>query len=416
MKKFINAIFSAVVLAGALTSCSNDDDVTSYYSLDVAIALPEGVSASDFTSGSVTVTNTQTGATYTSDNISTSYPFELAGGTYNVQASMRINNGGSTTVYNAAKEVPVYENTTVTLTLEAGISGGLIFKEVYYNMVKPNGKTPYMRDQFFEIYNNSDEVLYLDNCILGILEGTQGKLPTSWKDENGEIMKEYALGNYAAAFTGSGTDYPLQPGKSIVIASQAQNHIAETTPMYNPEVAGAMVSPVDLSTADYELWLGEYKPAMAIDNPAVPNMTIIHISGTQNYFMLPYSGNAIIFAKFPAGVSPIDYANDQNNYKERPDGSYAGTKYLMIPQEYVLDGLNIVNNADKPDQQVIRLRAEVDAGTVFMEKSYNGKSIRRKVERISENGRAIFKDTNNSTDDFLRDQTPTPGIIPSVAD
>lgn len=29
---------------------------------------------------------------------------------------------------------------------------------------------------------------------------------------------------------------------------------------------------------------------------------------------------------------------------ERPDGNYAGTEYLMIPQEYVLDGINIVNN------------------------------------------------------------------------
>ena len=148
----------------------------------------------------------------------------------------------------------------------------------------------------------------------------------------------------------------------------------------------------------------------------MPNLTVICAQGTQNYFSLPMTGNAIIFAKLPDGVSPVDYAKNDANFKERPDGSYAGQKYLMIPQEYVLDGLNIVNNADKPDQRVIRLRSEIDAGIVYMEKPYAGKSIRRKVESITETGRVIFKDTNNSTEDFLRDQTPTPGIIPAVVD
>jgi len=416
MKKLLLVFSIAAIMAGLTTSCSSDDDVTSYYKLAVTAVLPENVTISDITSASVTVSNAQTGRTFTSEDIASEYSFEIPGGTYNVQVSLRSNDGGATTSYNAAKEVSVYDNTNVSLNLEAGTPGSLLFKEVYYNMVKPNGKTPYMRDQFFEIYNNSDEVLYLDNCVLGILEGSQGKLPTSWIDADGQIMKEYALGGYVATFTGSGSDYPLQPGKSVVIASQALNHTAETTPMYTPDVDGAMISPVDLSHADYEICLKEFKPAVSLDNPDVPNMTVIRVNGSQNYFMLPYTGNAIIFAKLPAGTNLVDYANDDKNYKERPDGSYAGQKYLMIPQEYVLDGLNIVNNADKPDQQIIRLRAEVDAGTVFMAKAYGGKSIRRKVERMSEDGRAILKDTNNSTEDFLRDQNPTPGIIPTTVD
>lgn len=415
MKKFFYSLLTLVTLAVFATSCGSDDDVTTYYDLSVTLVMPDGVTTSDFNSASVVVTNEQTGREYKSEEIKDSYTFELPGGTYTVTASMRSNDGGAVSSFSASKSVGVYDATAVSLELVKSISGGLIFKEVYYNMVKPNGKMPYMRDQFFEIYNNSDEVLYLDNCILGILEGSQGKLPTAWQ-QDGEIMKEYAMGYYTIAFEGpTGKDFPINPGTSVVIANQALNHTEETQKSYTPGVDGAMLSPVDLSKANYEVWLGDYKPAVAIDNPAVPNMTVIYANGTQNYFTLPYTGNAIILAKLPDGVKPTEYAKNDANFKERPDGAMSGTKYLMIPQEYVLDGLNIVNNADKADQRVIRLRSEVDAGILYMDAPYKGKSVRRKVEKI-ENGRVIFKDTNNSTEDFLREQNPTPGIIPTAVD
>lgn len=414
MKELFYSLLTMVTFAVFATSCGSDDDVTTYYDLSVELVLPNGVTSSEFTSASVVVTNEQTGREYKSEEIKDSYTFELPGGTYNVTASMRSNNGGTVSSYSASKSVGVYDATTVSLELLESVSSGLIFKEVYYNMVKPNGKMPYMRDQFFEIYNNSDETLYLDNCILGILEGSQGKLQTAWK-QDGEIMKEYAMGYYTIAFVGSGNEHPVAPGQSVVIAGQALNHTEETKASYMPDVDGAMLSPVDLSKANYEVWLGDYKPAVAIDNPAVPNMTVIYANGTQNYFSLPYTGNAIILAKLPEGMNPIDYAKNDANFKERPDGTYQGTKFLMIPQEYVLDGLNIVNNADKADQRVIRLRSEVDAGILYMDAPYKGKSVRRKVEKI-ENGRVIFKDTNNSTEDFLREQNPTPGIIPTAVD
>ena len=69
-----------------------------------------------------------------------------------------------------------------------------------------------------------------------------------------------------------------------------------------------------------------------------------------------------------------------------------------------------------PTSELYVCARKFDAGIVYMEKPYAGKSIRRKVESITEAGRVIFKDTNNSTEDFLRDQTPTPGIIPTVVD
>lgn len=48
--------------------------------------------------------------------------------------------------------------------------------------------------------------------------------------------------------------------------------------------------------------------------------------------------------------------------------------------------------------------------------AYSGKSLRRKVIAIN-NGRVVYKDTNNSSEDFiLGGQTPTPGTHPTGVD
>lgn len=411
IKQFIYAL--AAVAMTCLASCADLGDVSQYYPLNVAITLPEDRNISDMTSASITVTNTQTGREFKFDNIDATYGFNVPGGIYDIQVQFRANNGVSTSLFNGAKlSQPIFDNTNVAIALDEGVTSGLIFKEIYYNMVRPNGKTPYMADQFMEIYNNSDEVLYLDNCIIGILEGTQGTLPSVWVDENGELLKKYPVAYYTIGFVGEGHQHPVNPGQSIVIAGQAQDHTALTEAMYVPTAAGAKVSPVNLTNADYEVCLTEYKPNVAIDNPLVPNMDIIYAYTTGIYFSLPYTGNAVILAKLPC--NPYDFAADKSNFMARPGSSF-GNPYLMIPQEYVLDGVNIVNNGDKENQQVIRLRSEVDAGKVFNEAAYCGLSIRRKVERI-ENGRTVLIDTNNSTNDFLRNQIPTPGVIPTTVD
>ena len=407
--KRIAYIFSIVCMALGFAAWEKDD-VAKNYILTVDVQLPEGVQLADITSAEIVVTNEQTGAQYTSEGVVASYQFTVPGARYNVTAAYRANDGGSVVSYNGAKNgIDVFADQAVTVELASGVTGGLVIKEIYYGMCKPNGKAPYMRDQFWEIYNNSDEVLYLDNCVLGMLEGSQGVRPTQWV-ENGEIMKEYAMGYYTVAFKGdgSGKTFPLEPGKSVVVANQAQNHTKETEAAYDPSVSGAMQSPVDLTNADFEVCLSDYKPLVAIDNQDVPNMTVIAAQGTQNYWTLPYTGNAVIIAKLPEGVDPVAYGQDEANFKEMP-GSGVATKYLMIPQEYVLDGINIVNH--DPGKRQIRLRSEVDAGSIWLTAAYTGKSLRRKVDHVEADGRVVYVDTNNSANDFLSDQVPAPGVI-----
>lgn len=109
----------------------------------------------------------------------------------------------------------------------------------------------------------------------------------------------------------------------------------------------------------------------------------------------------------------MEYLKDEAHRKPKP-GSSVATRFAMVPQEFVLDGINIVSHVVNDQRKC--LRPEVDAGKVGMSAMYAGKSIRRKVESITADGRVVFKDTNNSTEDFLSDLTPTPGIIPDAVD
>lgn len=400
MKKILFYILPLLAIL-AVVSCSDDDEkVAKNATLSITLEFPDGYTAADLSEISVKVTNTQTSQTYDAtkgDN--NKYSVVVPSGEYQISVSGQLPGHIS---LNGLTNVSVYADTEATVTLSKGNFSGLIFKEIYYSKVKKNGKTPY-NDEFYELYNNSDEVVYLDNVIFGVLEGSQGILPSGWM-ENGELMKICALTSYITAFPGNGTDYPLQPGKSVVIATKAMNH--------KDDPNGCPESPVNLENADWEIYVGDYNQK-DVDNPDVPNMNIIkQIGSVLVDFQVPYTGNAIIIARLPQGTDLNAFANDESNLMTNP-ASTAATKYLIIPQEYVLDGVDIVNtNASK---RVKRLRPEIDAGTIHNTTDYCGLSIRRKVHEIKD-GRVIYQDTNNSENDFLIDQVPTPGIHPTSVD
>lgn len=405
MKKKLLAIIPLAALL-VMGSCKTDDDnVASYNTLTVTLSYPDGITQADIVAASVTATNVQTGArTQLAEESAGMFTVKLIGGEYTISASATTSD---TKRLNARRSISLYKDATLDVELNVALlKEGFVFKEVYYNMVKVNNR-PYMQDQFFEIYNNSDQVQYLDNCILARLQGTQGvKGVTDWvTSENGtEIMDIYALESYVVAFVGSGTEFPVNPRESVLIAATASNHNAET----------GGVSPVDLSNADYEVNISDYKSDT--DNPAVPDMTIVakSSSATATFFGLPYTGNALILAQLPAGTTMDSYINDRSNYRTIPWQTVNTYEFLTVPQEYVIDGINIVNSNES--KRIVRLRPEVDNGMVYMTTDYAGKSIRRKVSEITPDGKVILQDTNNSSEDFLSDQTPTPGILPTTID
>ncbi len=82
---------------------------------------------------------------------------------------------------------------------------------------------------------------------------------------------------------------------------------------------------------------------------------------------------------------------------------------IRIPNSLVIDSFEGLRDAESSSFQ--RIPAALDAGFVFATDTYVGESFRRKVA-LTQDGRTVLQDTNNSGNDFERLDAPTPGIIP----
>ncbi len=392
-------------------SCDNNDGPSAKHTVTVNVKLPSEVSSfSDVTSMAVTVFNTVTSQESVAQVVDGTATVTLTPGTYNFTVS------GETADFNlngVQTGVDVFADKTVEIDLIATVGSTLVFKEVYFSGVPDF----YFQDAFYEIYNNTDEVQYLDGIIMGVVDygmavGTWNKDQASVWMTNGKYTNgKYPLTSHVQCFPGDGTQFPIQPRTSIVVASNPINHSARELS------EGDVQSPVNLENADWQLYADNAFPAdTRIEG--IPNMTLLWKNFGRE--MMPATeGQAIVIARLKDGLSPVDYAADPTSVVPLPGGT---TNCFVIPADCILDAIDIVP-ADAACHYK-HIEAKDDAGMVWYTGAdgvsngdYSGKSLRRKVAGFTAAGKAILKDTNNSSNDFIvGGSTPTPGVIPSVAD
>lgn len=392
------------VLSFSLTSCSGDEPEAQKYTVNLTVNYPEGYLDGTVATGvTVKATNgSTTSSAVTDENGQVS--FSLVSGVYDFSAVLETEefafNGSLTSTTIAADQ-------DLTITLKATtLSGGLVIKEYYYaGSQTPEDKT-YFSDQFIEIYNNSDEVIYIDQLCIGLIDPLASSQISTWVDESGNLQDKLPLGTTSWYIPGTGQEHPLQPRTSIVIAMDGIDH--QTDEAGNPN------SPVNLGNADWETYFGDVNGGKDADAANVPNLSLLYTTSTTVVdFLYSVFGSAVVIFKLP--TAPAVFAADAANFATKPGatGTAASTLYLQIPREYVVDAVEAVYPDEAKRNK--RLPSDLDAGSVFCEKSYNSKSVRRKVKQIVD-GKVIYKDTNNSTEDFLPDQTPAPGVHPSAVD
>lgn len=392
-------------------SCDNNDGPSAKHTVTVNVKLPSEVSYfSDVTSMAVTVFNTVTSQESVAQVVDGTATVTLTPGTYNFTVS------GETADFNlngVQTGVDVFADKTVEIDLIATVGSTLVFKEVYFSGVPDF----YFQDAFYEIYNNTDEVQYLDGIIMGVVDygmavGTWNKDQASVWMTNGKYTNgKYPLTSHVQCFPGDGTQFPIQPRTSIVVASNPINHSARELS------EGDVQSPVNLENADWQLYADNAFPAdTRIEG--IPNMTLLWKNFGRE--MMPATeGQAIVIARLKDGQSPVDYAADPTSVVPLPGGT---TNCFVIPADCILDAIDIVP-ADAACHYK-HIEAKDDAGMVWYTGAdgvsngdYSGKSLRRKVAGFTAAGKAILKDTNNSSNDFIvGGSTPTPGVISSVAD
>lgn len=397
MKKF------TFILLVVLFACETYDE-PSTFTVTITANYPSTINNGEAIKNTdIVVRNTQTGREFIQNTKdSGSATFNIRGGNYDVVIS-----------FSEQQEITINKCPTVkTLLFSGSLTGqlimengnnlqlnteysieneGFVIKELYTSGSRTPEGDRYGADAFVEIFNNSDKVLNSDGLCFGVVHSITTYEPTPWVDKNGELLPRIPLWSFVAIVPGTGEDHPIQPGGSFVIALSGLNH--RDDPNGNP-------NSIDLSGSTWEFYVEDGK---YVDVPSVPNILMQRIT-IGSAMILDVRGQVCILFRLPPG-NLQEIFTDQDNYMAQPGGTY---NCFMVPRSWVIDG---VENSRLDDRGVYkRLPNSIDVGYIQHRGSGEKVSIKRKVKEVI-NGRTIYKDTNNSTNDFLTNQEPTPGVI-----
>lgn len=392
--KALLLLASGALFATGCSSSDNDDNGTgggsgsNKFNLTVTLTAPSGYETSDLPAMTVTAVNADKELTYTEELAAgeNSVSFEVSSGQYRITATGQYSN---TISFTGAVQADVFADQNATIELAEVNESPLLFKEIYSTSSPAYSIT----DTYFEIVNNSEKVQYLDGVIVAAITAPYPTSVNPWES----VYPLYPSYGVTVAFPGSGTEHPLQPGESVVVANDATDW---------SDQQGA-----DLSKADWEIYIPNVSvPSADVDYNA-PNMTIVANENTQRHLTPGFMKGAFMLIKLPEGTTPEAYASDSENYMVEPNSTKT-QRCLMFQSSDLLDAVEIWDATETEQAQL--LMSQDDAGKAYVT-GFSGKSIRRKVTKI-ENGRAYYQDTNNSSNDFLTDQLLTPGQEPTQAD
>ncbi|MDD2642473.1 MAG: DUF4876 domain-containing protein [Bacteroidales bacterium] len=277
------------------------------------------------------------------------------------------------------------ETSDFSLQLDLALSGGIIFRQIYYAGSKTFEGANYTKDQFLELYNNSDGIQYLDSLCIGALapvNSTTSNNPWAGRDVLGLFQMTWMI-------PGDGDDYPLAPGESVVLAFNAIDHSARCT------------SGLDLSKAHF----GFYDEALSghEKHPNVVALKRIFAGQGTAYTMSVHSPAPVIFRPV-MGVRK--WLEDVATWQAYQPGSTSGLIYMHLDRSWILDGVECVQG---PSNALKRQPSSVDAGYVYLREGQNkGNAVVRKVKEVLEDDRIIYQDTNNSAEDFVSDVPASP--------
>ncbi len=393
MKKILS-IFLATALAALSLSCTKESEVSAI-SVSVKIddaAIDQAIIPESY---EVTITNfsTSVSATATTENGIAAFD-HVVPGLYKVTASASVSaNGSAYTISGAMEETQFLQNgDQIVLAVKSAKESALIFKEIYYSGSKTDKF--YMRDQFYEIYNNSDVTVYADGiCIAETIFAEYDFSVIYEYVVPGKDAKDYIFSQLIWQIPGDGTQYPVKPGESIIIAQWATDHTTEK------HSGGASV--VNLTGAEFEAFCGEKEAFGGIvltDEAAINlNMAVNAMGRQPMQWLTPVGGSRYILFK-PS--TPLR----QDNFCV--PGNVASTSLKQAHEVLITDVIDAVQTiADETVLQHLGLPAVLDAGAIWCSKTYSGESISRKIARKVD-GRIIYQDTNNTTNDFEVNPSP----------
>lgn len=400
MKKSIFLLALAAMFT--LVSCG-DDKPKAPKQINVTIKVSEDkleAGQPSPESYNVTLTNTSTmaSATFATENKEATVTGILPG-IYNITVSAEtVKDAYSYTYAGSLSDVDMTtDGQIVFVEVSAVKASALVIKELYYtgrSKINADGtEDTYFRDQFCEIYNNSSETVYADGLCFATLKFANYDFSTIYTYEipNAE---NYVFVPEVWQVPGTGSEYPIKPGESIVIAQWGTNHQAAS--LLNTKDA------LDLSGADFEFLLktGPLWGGVTITDEAAINMVhAVNAKGWDPYqYLLSVSGECFIIFKPTVALRQSDFLTS-------PNDEYASNSLALEVQiSDVIDAVQAVG--DETRISTLGMPAILDAGYIWCSGTYVGESISRKIKETKPDGQIIYQDTNNTTNDFEVNKTP----------
>lgn len=401
-EKLLASALMMMLSASLFTNCSDDDDTDDISEVlhGISLELPLDMSDAKLDTATAVLTNVSTGATYTI-NIGSSLKSDdvlIPEGTYNI-----VVNG--TIIYmidgkNTSANVKASQN-NVTVNANKKISNialnmfnskaGLLITEIFFTgTTTPEGKQ-YSDDQYFKIGNNSDTVMYLDG--LAIVESEF--MTTSKQDYTPNLMEKAMSVDAIYVFPGNGKQYPVEPGKEVVVALNGKNHLEFNS------------NSIDLSKADFEFYDESENPNFQDED----NANVVNLENWYDYSKSYFSLHNRGFHSYALAKPEVTKEEFINNYKytytyvftfNENSFDMDGDTY-KVPNTWIVDAVNL---SVAEGFEWLVTSATLDAGwahcgTTNSDKTRYGKSVVRK-----KNGNK-WVDTNNSTEDFESEAKPT---------
>jgi hypothetical protein len=401
-RNFLIGLCSILALSSTIISC-NDDAEVKLANLEVTVGTSETFSSISTENIYVFLQNTtdqaKDSALTNANGVATF--LDMAPGTYNLSCIKNL------TAQEASDASGYYEEITLNgtktnvnlfggvdsvdeLLLDGKPSSSLIIKEFYYSGANDPSWGVMFKDQFVEIYNNSAEVVYADGLYLASI------VPQRNGSNANDVIstlsfEEFVYADKIAQVPGSGTENPIQPGESIVIAFDAIDWTD----------GGAKDFTVDLSGADFELYAIDWLVSLGrtgstwfdLDNADVPNMNMIYLNIENNGFFSFLSTGASV-AILRCDETPSEIITDPESSESKP------VYFMKLKVEDIVDGIDMLANANAGAYK--KLPTSIDAGFNYVEgSSYTSLSVSRKVSKTTTDGRVIYQDTNNSSEDFV---------------
>lgn len=276
------------------------------------------------------------------------------------------------------------------------LPGALVFQEIFYtsNALASTGKPATAHgDQYFMITNNSDDAVDISGLMI-----MEAKINSTTEniEYTDDIRSSYTPVQTVYCIPADNGKI-LGPGEYIIVANNAQDHTPDS---------------FDLTAADYE-WFDESTVSSMtdIDNKEVPNLDI-WFTYTKSLWILHDRG----FLGYAIAMPPADMTKEQflATYKwegtyinHTPKGDYTMkiTNAYKVPNDWVVDAVNL---SVPGSFYTPSFGATVDAGWTYcgsmdQDPDRYGKCVQRKY---ADDGMTLV-DTNNSTNDFIPNATPS---------